>query len=121
MRDAVGDDAGFLEQLAGGGVQQRFVDAVERAGDGLPEAGPVGALDQQDFEVGGVDDDEDGFGDLVGHEAIVTSAQNVVPASQKTSSLRLKNVVPAQAGIQVLHALSKRRQTWIPACAGTTV
>jgi hypothetical protein len=33
----------------------------------LPEAGPVGALDQQHFQVGGVDDDEDGFGNLVSH------------------------------------------------------
>jgi hypothetical protein len=31
------------------------------------------------------------------------------------------NVVPAQAGIQVLFELPKRTQTWIPAFAGTTV
>jgi hypothetical protein len=30
-------------------------------------------------------------------------------------------VVPAQAGTQVLLALPKCRQTWIPACAGMTV
>jgi hypothetical protein len=70
---AIGLDTGFLEQLAGGGFQQRLVDAVERTGDRLPEAGPVGTLDQQDLEVGGVDDDEDGLGDFVGHDTIVAS------------------------------------------------
>jgi hypothetical protein len=40
--------------------------AVLRAGDALPEAGRVGALEQQHVERSGVDDDEDGFGDLEG-------------------------------------------------------
>jgi hypothetical protein len=30
-------------------------------------------------------------------------------------------VVPAKAGTQVLLELSKRVQTWVPACAGTTI
>jgi hypothetical protein len=30
-------------------------------------------------------------------------------------------VIPAKAGIQVLHALTKRQQTWVPAFAGTTI
>ena len=29
-------------------------------------------------------------------------------------------VIPAQAGIQVMHKPSKRVQTWAPACAGAT-
>jgi hypothetical protein len=62
---AVGNDAGFFEQLAGGGQFQGFIKRVEGAGDGLPEAGAVGALDEEDFQVGGVDDDQDGDGDFV--------------------------------------------------------
>ena len=66
---AVGDDAGFFAQFAGGGEQQGFVGGVEGTGDGLPEVGAVGALDQEDFEVGGVDDDQDGDGDFVQENA----------------------------------------------------
>src|SRR5450830_1147252 len=60
-------DARLFEQFAGGGGAQRFVSSVERAGDGLPETRLVGPLDEQDLQVGGVDDDEDGFGDFVRH------------------------------------------------------
>src|SRR5450830_96567 len=60
-------DARLFEQFAGGGGAQRFVSSVERAGDGLPETRLVGPLDEQYLQVGGVDDDEDGFGDFVRH------------------------------------------------------
>lgn len=56
---AVGDDAGFFEQLARGGVDQRFVKGIEGAGDRLPEAWTVGPLDEQYFQVGRVDHDQD--------------------------------------------------------------
>ena len=69
---AVGDDARFFEQFAGRRFHQRFVGAVEGTGDGLPEAGTVGAFDQEHVQVGGVDDDQDGFGDFVGHDMIIT-------------------------------------------------
>jgi len=34
---------------------------------------------------------------------------------------RTNIVVPAKAGTQVLHALTIRQQTWVPASAGTTL
>src|SRR5690349_13363383 len=52
-----GIDAGFLGNLAAGGIDQLFV-VLAAAGYGLPEAGVCGALQQQDVEGWCVDDDE---------------------------------------------------------------
>lgn len=62
---SVGNDTGFFKQFAGGCFEQGFVGGVDRAGDRLPEAGAVGAFDEEDVEVGRMDHDQDGDGDFV--------------------------------------------------------
>src|SRR5436190_4526839 len=57
-------DAGFLVDLAHAGLDQRFGERILRAGDALPEARRVGALEQQHVELVAVDDDEHRLRDL---------------------------------------------------------
>jgi len=67
-----GVDARFLAQFARRGREQRLAGLLA-AGDGLPVARRVGALDQQDAQVRRVDQDQRGDGDLGGQ---LTNTQN---------------------------------------------
>jgi len=51
----VGVEPGFLEHLAHRRGFKAVVDVVLGAGDRLPEAGRIGALDQQHLQAGRVD------------------------------------------------------------------
>ena len=65
-----GVDARFLLHLAGGCGGPRLGFKILGAGDGLPEPRRVGALDEQDLQCRGVDDDEDGLGDFVDAQSV---------------------------------------------------
>src|SRR5205085_2756862 len=73
-------DAGFLGHLAHRGLLERLA-RVLAAGDGLPEAGPIGALEQQDLELHGVDDDERRDRNLESRGAHATRMRAVISAS----------------------------------------
>lgn len=57
----------LFKHLAHRRLTQVFLQTILGARDRLPEAGLVRALDQQHLQVRCVNDDEDGFGDFVGH------------------------------------------------------
>ena len=64
--DGIDVEAGFFQHLAPRRFCRRLVQAVLGAGDALPVARMVGALDQQHLQIGRVDDDEDRLGNLEG-------------------------------------------------------
>ena len=61
--------AGFLDQFAPRRRLEVGIVRLTRAGDGLPEAGIGGPLDQQHIQRGRMDHDEHGFGELERHRA----------------------------------------------------